>query len=81
MFNFRKEFSAQLTAIYLAPDHSNKKLNQWFSVDLESKKNYSKGKGELFINATDVLNTMITRKEIIKAKDLIILVMIITKLK
>jgi hypothetical protein len=27
-FNFRKEFSAQLTAIYLAPDHSNKKLNQ-----------------------------------------------------
>jgi hypothetical protein len=45
------------------------------------KKNYSKGKGELFINATDVLNTMITRKEIIKAKVLIILVMIITKLK
>ena len=64
-FNFRKEFSAQLTAIYLAPDIIPQgKIKSRFSVDLGVKKLLQKGKGELFINATDVLNTMITRKEI-----------------
>ncbi|MBC5842586.1 TonB-dependent receptor [Flavobacterium sp. F-380] len=64
-FNFRKEFSAQLTAIYLAPDIIPQgKIKSRFSVDLGIKKLLQKGKGELFINATDVLNTMITRKEI-----------------
>ncbi|MBU0942399.1 MAG: TonB-dependent receptor [Bacteroidetes bacterium] len=64
-FNFRKEFSAQLTAIYLAPDIIPQgKIKSRFSVDLGVKKLLQKGKGELFMNATDVLNTMITRKEI-----------------
>ena len=64
-FNFSKEFSAQLTAIYLAPDIIPQgKIKSRFSVDLGVKKIIQKGKGELFMNATDVLNTMITRKEI-----------------
>ena len=64
-FNFSKEFSAQVTAIYLAPDIIPQgKIKSRFSVDLGVKKIIQKGKGELFMNATDVLNTMITRKEI-----------------
>lgn len=64
-FNFLKELSAQLTAIYLAPDIIPQgKIKSRFSIDFGVKKSIQKGKGELFVNATDVLNTMITRKEI-----------------
>ena len=64
-FNFRKDFSAQLTGIYLAPDIIPQgKVKSRFSIDLGVKKAIQKGKGELFMNATDLFNTMITRKEI-----------------
>jgi hypothetical protein len=33
-----------------------------FSLDLGMKKAIQKGKGELFLNATDLLITMVTRK-------------------
>lgn len=35
-----------------------------FSLDLGLKKTIQKGKGELFLNASDLLNTMIIKKEI-----------------
>ena len=40
------------------------KIAHRFSLDLGIKKSLQKGKGELFLNATDILNTMIIKKEI-----------------
>ena len=64
-FHLPKNLDAQLTAIYLAPDIIPQgKIAQRFSLDLGIKKSLQKGKGELFLNATDLLNTMIIKKEI-----------------
>jgi len=64
-FHLPKNFDAQLTVIYLAPDIIPQgKIEQRFSIDLGVKKSLQNGKGELFLNATDVLNTMIIKKEI-----------------
>jgi outer membrane receptor protein involved in Fe transport len=64
-FHFPKNLDVQLTAIYLAPDIIPQgKINSRFSLDLGLKKAIQKGKGEIFFNATDLLNTMIIRKEI-----------------
>lgn len=63
--HFPRNVDAQLTAIYLAPDLIPQgKIQSRFSLDLGLKKAIQKGKGELFFNATDLLNTMIVRKEI-----------------
>ena len=65
IFHLPKTFDAQLTAIYLAPDIIPQgKIAHRFSLDLGIKKIFQKGKGELFLNATDILNTMIIKKEI-----------------
>lgn len=64
-FRFSKNIDAQLTAIYLAPDIIPQgKIKSRFSLDLGLKKAIQKGKGELVISATDLLNTMIIQKEI-----------------
>lgn len=64
-FHFAKNIDAQFTAIYLAPDIIPQgKINSRFSLDVGIKKLMQKSKGELFFNATDLLNTMITKKEI-----------------
>ena len=64
-FHLPKNFDAQLTAIYLAPDIIPQgKIAHRFSLDFGIKKSLQKGKGELFLNATDILNTMIIKKEI-----------------
>ena len=60
-----KSLEAQLTAIYLAPDLIPQgKINSRFSLDMGIKKGLQNGKGEVFFNATDLLNTMIIRREI-----------------
>jgi len=65
-FHLPKNFDAQLTAIYLAPDIIPQgKIAQRFSLDIGVKKSLQKGKGELFLNATDILNTMIIQKDIL----------------
>lgn len=65
LFHLAKQFDIQLTAVYLAPDLIPQgKIDQRFSLDLGMKKLIQKGKGELFFNATDLLNTMVTRKTI-----------------
>jgi hypothetical protein len=64
-FHLPKNFDAQLTAIYLAPDIIPQgEIAQRFSLDFGIKRSLQKGKGELFLNATDVLNTMTIKKEI-----------------
>lgn len=61
-FKFNKDWSIQITAIYLAPDIIPQgKIGSRFSLDLGVKKSIQKGKGQLFLNATDLLNTMLTR--------------------
>ena len=64
-FHFKKKIDLQLTAIYLAPDLIPQgKIGSRFSLDIGMKKQIQKGKGELFINATDLLNTMQIKKTI-----------------
>ncbi|MEZ4905312.1 MAG: outer membrane beta-barrel family protein [Spirosomataceae bacterium] len=58
-----KGLDVQLSAVYLAPDLIPQgRVEQRFSVDLGIKKNIQKG--EWFLNATDLLNTMQIRKKI-----------------
>jgi outer membrane receptor protein involved in Fe transport len=65
-FHFKKDIDAQITAIYLAPDLIPQgKTGQRFSLDLGVKKRIQKGKGEIFLNATDLLNTMNIRRDIV----------------
>ena len=64
-FHLPKYFDVQLTAIYLAPDIIPQgKIARRFSIDFGVKRSLQKGKGELFLNATDILNTMIIKKDI-----------------
>lgn len=64
-FKFVGGFDAQLTAVYLAPDIIPQgKIGSRFSVDVGIKKSIQNGKGELFFNATDLLNTMVVKKQI-----------------
>ena len=65
LFKLPKNIMIQLTAVYLAPDIIPQgKIAQRFSLDLGIKKSLQKGKGEVFLNATDLLNTMVIRKEV-----------------
>ena len=64
-FHFAKNVDAQLTAVYLAPDIIPQgKIESRFSIDLGIKKGIQNGKGELFLNATDLFNTMVIKKRI-----------------
>lgn len=60
-----KNTDVQIATVYLAPDLIPQgKIKSRFSLDLGLKKAIQKGKGELFLNATDLLNTMRIKKEI-----------------
>ena len=63
-FKFDSNTEAQLTAIYLAPDIIPQgTIDARFSLDAGIKKTIQNGKGEIFLNATDLLNTMVIRKD------------------
>ncbi|TDH21586.1 TonB-dependent receptor [Segetibacter sp. 3557_3] len=65
MFHFSKQVELQVTAIYLAPDIIPQgKIGARTSVDIGVKKQVQKGRGELFFNGTDILNTLNIKKEI-----------------
>ncbi|WP_448138951.1 TonB-dependent receptor domain-containing protein [Sphingobacterium siyangense] len=65
MFRFARGWDGQITAIYLAPDIIPQgKIQSRFSIDAGLKKTVQKGKGELFFNATDLLNTMVIKRKI-----------------
>ena len=60
-----KDTEIQITGIYLAPDIIPQgKILARYSVDAGLTKKIQKGKGELFINASDILNTLVMRYEI-----------------
>ena len=62
---FNKTLKGQVSAVYLAPDIIPQgKIGSRFSVDLGIKKTVQKGKGEVFLNATDIFNTLSIQKEI-----------------
>ncbi|HLL44796.1 MAG TPA: TonB-dependent receptor [Segetibacter sp.] len=64
-FHLPKGVDIQLTGIYLAPDIIPQgKIGSRLSVDLGIKKPIQKGKGELFLNGTDILNTLNIKKDI-----------------
>ena len=55
----------QITGTYLAPDIIPQgKILARYSIDAGLTKKIQKGKGELFINASDILNTLVMRYEI-----------------
>jgi outer membrane receptor protein involved in Fe transport len=65
LFHFKHGVEAQLTVIYLAPDLIPQgKIYSRFSIDIGIKKVIQKGKGELFFNATDLLNSLVIKKQI-----------------
>ena len=65
VFHFAKQVDVQLLAIYQAPDLVPQgKTFSRFSIDLGIKKGIQKGRGELFLNATDIANTLRLKKEI-----------------
>jgi len=65
VFHFKKDLDVQLTSIYLAPDIVPQgKIGARFSLDLGIQKTIQKGKGTVFLNATDLLNTMVIRQEV-----------------
>ncbi|MEY8760226.1 TonB-dependent receptor domain-containing protein [Chryseobacterium tongliaoense] len=65
VFHFAKGLDVQVSAVYLAPNVIPQgKTNSRFSVDMGLKKSVQKGKGEIFLNATDLLNTMVIKKNI-----------------
>lgn len=56
---------AQFTAIYQAPDIIPQgTIASRFTIDAGAKKSIQKAKGELFLNATDLLNSLIIKKQI-----------------
>ncbi len=58
-------WETQAAAIWLAPDLLPQgRIGSRFSLDVGAKKSLQKGKGELFVNATDLLNTMQLRRTI-----------------
>lgn len=65
IFHLPKKIDMQVSAIYLAPDIIPQgKIKSRFSLDGGVKKGIQNGKGELVLNATDLFNTMVTRKVI-----------------
>lgn len=65
LFHFPYQLDGQLTSIYQAPDLVPQgKTFSRFSIDIGLKKGIQNGKGELFINATDIANTLNLKKEI-----------------
>ncbi|MEJ1237740.1 TonB-dependent receptor [Chryseolinea sp. T2] len=64
-FQLKRKLEFQLTSVYLAPDIIPQgKIYSRFSIDLGLKKSIQRDKGEVFLNATDVANTMRLKKQI-----------------
>lgn len=66
MFKLPGKTELQLSAVYLAPDIIPQgSIGARFSADMGLKKQIQKGKGELFLNGTDLFNTLRPRREVI----------------
>jgi outer membrane receptor protein involved in Fe transport len=59
LFHLPRQVDLQLTAIYLAPDIIPQgQVDARFSIDLGLRKTIQKGNAEIFVNATDIANTL-----------------------
>lgn len=59
LFHLRKGWDLQVTAVYMAPDIIPQgKVYARTYVDAGVKRTIQKGRGEIFLNATDVFNTL-----------------------
>ncbi|WP_316809095.1 TonB-dependent receptor domain-containing protein [Pedobacter agri] len=66
MFKLKGQTQIQLSGVYLAKDIIPQgTIGSRFSVDLGVKKQIQKGKGEFFLNGTDILGTLKTKRNII----------------
>lgn len=64
-FHLKNDWELQFTGIYLAPDILPQgRIEARFSLDMGVMKSIQKGKGQLFLNATDLLNTMVINQTI-----------------
>ncbi|SMC75992.1 TonB-dependent receptor domain-containing protein [Moheibacter sediminis] len=64
-FRFAKNWDAQISATYLAPDIIPQgKIGFRYSLDAGVKKSIQNGKGEIFLNANDLFNTMVIKRKI-----------------
>jgi outer membrane receptor protein involved in Fe transport len=64
LFHLPKKLDVQFISTYLAPDIIPQgKIYSRFSIDLGVKKSIQKDKGELFLNATDIANTLRIKRE------------------
>ena len=65
LLHLPNQWNAQFSAVYVAPDLIPQgKIGHRFSFDVGLKKSVNQGKGEYFINASDLLNSMVIRKDI-----------------
>lgn len=65
LFHLPWKTDVQFTAIYLAPDIIPQgKIGSRFSIDMGAKKSIQNGRGEIFINATDLANTLRIKREV-----------------
>ncbi|UXP32668.1 TonB-dependent receptor family protein [Reichenbachiella agarivorans] len=64
-FQISSRIEAQLTAIYLAPDLIPQgRIGARYTLNMGIKSSIQDGKGELFLNATDLLNSMVIKQTI-----------------
>jgi hypothetical protein len=59
------EWQTQVSNVYLAPDLLPQgRIDSRYSLDVGAKKSVQQGRGEIVVNATDLLNTMQLRRTI-----------------
>ncbi|CAN5305432.1 TonB-dependent receptor [soil metagenome] len=65
LFHLPRRTDLQISGIYLAPDIIPQgRIDTRFSTDLGVKKQIQNGKGEIFLNASDIFNTLRIKREI-----------------
>ncbi|HTF17462.1 MAG TPA: outer membrane beta-barrel family protein [Chryseolinea sp.] len=64
-FHLKRKFDLQITSVYLAPDIIPQgKIYSRFSIDLGVKKLIQNDRGEVFVNATDLANTLRIKRDV-----------------
>ena len=65
LFHLPRQTGLQLSTVYLAPDIVPQgKTYSRFSIDVGAKKTIQDGRAEIFVNATDIANTMRVKKHV-----------------
>lgn len=65
LFHLPSNYDVQFSSVYMAPDVVPQgKIYSRFYIDLGVKKSLQKGKGEVFLNATDLANTLRIKREV-----------------